>query len=147
MDRAGRFRLSHLGSNPALSIAASERVYKSWTENVIEGKYGDVVAVARIRDKVVGFFAWLRDAEVANRDGVDLLNRSWAVVSAEGQGALRAMTAAVVDRPASGERWVECETQVDNMPMNAAINQIGVGPPPDRCVVLHRWTLRSKFVP
>lgn len=140
VERAGRFRLSHLGSNSLLPIQATEGFYKSWTENVIDGEYGDVVAVARIEGHVAGFFAWKRDTEIANRHGVDLLNGSWAVVSAERQGVLQALSEAVVERPANGIGWIECETQVQNAAMNTVINRTGAGPPPQRCVVLHRWT-------
>ncbi|MGB3409641.1 MAG: hypothetical protein WBA45_00480 [Microthrixaceae bacterium] len=140
IDRAGRFRLSHLGSNPSMPIDATERFYTSWTENVIDGRYGDVVAVARLNGHVVGFFAWKRDAEIADRHGVDLLNGSWAVVSAERQGVLQALSEAVIERPVYGVGWIECETQIQNVAMNTVMNRIGTGPPPQRCVVLHRWT-------
>ncbi|MGB6058729.1 MAG: hypothetical protein WBF71_10725 [Microthrixaceae bacterium] len=140
LERAGRFRLSHLGSNSSLPIEATENFYRSWTENVIDGSYGDVVAVARLDGQVVGFFAWKSDTEIARHHGVDLLNGSWAVVSAQRQGVLQALSEAVVERPTDGVGWIECETQVQNTAMNIVMNRIGTGPPPQRCVVLHRWT-------
>lgn len=139
LAKAQQFRGSHLGLDNAIPPGATARVYRRWTENVIDGKLGDVVAIARWRGQAVGFFAGSRDEIVWTNHSVDLVNQIWSVVAHEAIGAFSAMASAVFNREGSAPCWIECETQATNVAVNRAMTRITGGDPATTCLALHYW--------
>lgn len=143
LDRAARMDRGHLVDDVRMPAGSAARFYRAWTANVLDGAWGDRIAVARRRGRVVGVFAWVLDRALAEAHGVSVFNQSWGLVAEEGRGALSAMTAAILANPGSGIRWTECETSVANRPMNQAIQRLGVTRSTEVSYVLHAWIDRQ----
>jgi hypothetical protein len=137
--RAECFVDTHLGADAKIPADGRARFYGDWATNVLDGCWGDRVALSHADGATIGFFAWGIDEDLRRLRGIDLLTKSWAVVAKEGLGAFSAMASAVMANPAAGVRWTECDTQVSNTAVNRALSQI---PGVDRVGtyrILHAW--------
>ena len=135
-DRAAAAARSHLTADRRLDPARVALFYRDWTEHVLDGSWGDRLAVAWDGGRPIGFFSWVFDHDAPVDGG--LLHRSWALVTDPGRGALAAMTRAIVGG-AAGARWTECETRTANQAMNRALLGTGASPTVRATLVLHGW--------
>jgi hypothetical protein len=139
LDAAGAFGLSHLGADPRLDPAAVAAFYRAWTANAIDGRWGDRLAVARVGSEAVGVYSWVLDKELQRATGIEVFDRSWAVVSTPGLGIMGAMVHATMGGGCD-IRITVCETQASNGAVQRALHRLGAIRAIEAVYVLHRWT-------
>lgn len=139
-DAAARWGLGHLCVDRRIPEEGVRSFYRAMIDNVVSGRWGDYLYLARSGGTVAALSAELSDPQVRRHSGANVLNTEWWAVLEPGSGVGKAMThqvSRITDRDARYRSW---ETQVRNFPTTRCIVHTGIARPIRSAYTLHRWS-------
>ncbi len=125
-----RFHMDH-----RLPAERSGAIYDEWCRNLFNGKWADMVHIARRGGRPVGFLGHQSFHELEERYSVKIIGRGLAGVLPEGRGAYAALVAATM---AHTPDFAEYDTQIQNFPAINVWIRFGFAFLRGR-FTLHRW--------
>jgi len=129
------YRVTRFHMDDRLPADRSGEIYDEWCRNLFNGKWADMIHVARRAGRTVGFLGHQSFGELEERYGVKIIGRGLAGVLPEGRGAYAALVAATM---AHTPDFAEYDTQIQNFPAINVWIRFGFAFMRGR-FTLHRW--------
>ena len=125
MVAGSAFTLSRFHLDPLFPLALANRIKREWIRSYCEGRRGDVLFVAFLGEKVVGFLAALKaDAGANSAAVIDLVAVD---ASARGRGVGRALVAAFKNHYSGRVALLRVGTQIANSASLKLYRRCGFG--------------------
>jgi len=121
---AGHFGRFH--ADPRIGHAAATKIYEEWIRSCANG-WADWIVVAMHDDRIAGYSAWKKPAELDQRHGIRLGHFSIAAVHPDfsGRGLFTALTRAGMEQLCSSADWIEAPTHIDNHAVQRGFLRLG----------------------
>jgi ribosomal protein S18 acetylase RimI-like enzyme len=121
---AGHFGRFH--ADPRIGHAAATKIYEEWIRSCANG-WADWIVVAMHGDRIAGYSAWKKPAELDQRHGIRLGHFSIAAVHPDfsGRGLFTALTRAGMEQLHSSADWIEAPTHIDNHAVQRGFLRLG----------------------
>jgi ribosomal protein S18 acetylase RimI-like enzyme len=121
---AGHFGRFH--ADPRIGHAAATRIYQEWIRSCANG-WADWIVVAMHGDRIAGYSAWKKPAQLDQRHGIRLGHFSIAAVHPDfsGRGLFTALTRAGMEQLFSSADWIEAPTHIDNYAVQRGFLRLG----------------------
>ncbi|MEP6585905.1 MAG: GNAT family N-acetyltransferase [Candidatus Udaeobacter sp.] len=121
---AGHFGRFH--ADPQIGHAAATKIYEEWIRSCANG-WADWIVVAIHGDRIAGYSAWKKPAELDQRHGIRVGHFSIGAVHPDffGRGLFTALTRAGMEQLCSSADWIEAPTHIDNYAAQRGFLRLG----------------------